>query len=119
MRLREYTILKFLPIILFTVELLAPSVLSSFLMSEYLTQNKQGSFLAAGSQGSVLVFLLEEQVSEEGRGREDAMIPFHLNYLGEYFATVKKESLHFSSITQKEIFEVHPPLFKLNCSFLI
>ena len=118
MRLREHTILKFLAIILFTFELLAPPIFSSFLLTES-PSSAEGSYLHASSHGSALAFLVGEQMNEEEReGHEDDIILFHVNSFGSYLTSVKRKSNHFPSITQTEKFEAHP-LYKLHLAFLI
>ena len=117
MHLRNNTILKFFAILLFSFELLAPSVLGANIEIPVMESTEKISIHQSAIMFSS--FLLEERSEEEREGKDINLISFDF-YLINWVTVSSKITDHQRSIfSNKEQYNTHPPFFILHHTFLI
>jgi hypothetical protein len=121
MRLRHSKILKLLAIILFSFELLMPSVFASAVDSGYVVEQQGKKILSPIRVTGLSTFLLfEERGEEEREGKDDSaysLVDFYSNY--SYNTPAQTTGDELSLVDKQRLFNTHPPLFKLHQVFLI
>jgi hypothetical protein len=121
MHIRHNKILKFLAIILFSFELLAPSAFASTFTKDVEVDQPGKNILIAAPGSSLFTFLLFEEIGEEGReGRDDAAFSFVDLYASQFYRTPSITlGIELSLANTKRMFDTSTPLFKLHGVFLI
>ncbi len=119
MHLRNNKILKLFAILLFSFELLASSAISAMIKEPEAPSDSRTTFCHLQSQSISALLFLEERSEEEREGKDAFIITSDLFKIFSLSPTAQSSSLalHFSS--NKELFDTHPPLFKLHGVFLI
>jgi hypothetical protein len=117
MPFRYNKILKFLAILLFSFEMLAPAVL--VVTPEIQTERQTAKGLNESDRSiDFLTNLIFEEVSSEGReGKNDCLIG--ISFIELFSALQKFEPIQLTRSLHKEHFDTHPPLFTLHRVLLI
>lgn len=119
MHLRERTILKFLAILLFCLELTASSVLSLMLTKDQSKISINEKTLSKSLPAAISSFLAEEQINEEREDKEQVIPTFHLTYIQSHLAIFNKDLTELAQYTQNYKAHASVRLFKLYRVFLI
>jgi hypothetical protein len=115
-KLRKNNALKFFAILLFSFELLAPSLFGST-SSELRIENDSKLTFAQSLHSLSSFFLLEERNEEEREGKD---ILFSPSLYPIYWFTVSQETKEFQSqLFLNRDSSLPQSLFKLHCTFLI
>jgi hypothetical protein len=122
MQLRKSKILKILAIILFSFELLAPSVFAFTRINECRREKDERSTISQSHvAGGLSVFTFFEEFAEEELEEKNdtplAISFFYANY--SFHSPILSDGSNISLAKTKQISETHPPLFKLYRVFII
>ncbi len=120
MQLRNNNVLKYLALLLFSMELLTPSFFQAGQSAEI--RAKRDFFLQIQKQNSQQFLLFAEENEENEESEADHQVPtlfFNQTFVLPFSKIVPQVpcTLHF--ITQASIFDTHPPLYTLHCLLLI
>ena len=121
MHLRHNKILKLVAILLFSFELLLPSIFGTVLDTDFaLAQHGLSVSTSKPRTGFSTFLLFEEKGEEEREGKESFALGF-LNFFScsTYNASSQNTSIELSLVDIKRLFNTHLPLFKLHQVFLI
>jgi hypothetical protein len=118
MQLRNNHLLKIFAILLFSFELLAPTLLSGHCQEATMSDSSKKSLSVA--QSNIYYFLFLEECNEEEREGKDALPPsleLHAfkNLAFSNHTRGTSRPLH----SKQSLFDTHPPLYQLNQTFLI
>jgi hypothetical protein len=122
MQLRKSKILKILAIILFSFELLAPSIFAFTPENDFELDRTGRSTLSQAhlSSGLSALLLFEELGEEEIEDKSDIPLDLTFFYSSYLFDShILKNGLSLSLAKTKQIANIHPPLFVLYRVFLI
>jgi hypothetical protein len=121
MRLRHSKILKLLAIILFSFELLMPSIFASTLDKDYIIEPHGKNILSPIHGTGLSTFLIFEERSEEEREGKDDVAYTLVDFYSDFFCNAPAQSIgsELSLVHTRRLFNTHPPLFKLHQVFLI
>jgi hypothetical protein len=118
MYLRKNKILKLFAILLFSFELLASSAISAMVKETEVPSDSRTTFCQSQSQTISALLFLEERSEEEREGK-DAFVANDFFKIFSPSPTTQSSSLILDFSSNKELFDTHPPLFKLHGVFLI
>jgi hypothetical protein len=122
MRIRHYKVLKFIAIILFSFELLAPSMFASACKNDGEVEQHGKDILTPALGLGFSTFLLFEEIGEEEEreGRGDVAFSFADLYPSRFYGYPSNSlGVGLSLTNAKRMFDTHTPLFKLHRAFLI
>jgi hypothetical protein len=116
--------MKFLSVLLFLSELLAPAVFASVSDVSLAKEDSQVMLISTTHQQSLMALaLFEESSSEgerEGKGSDEVFAFVDHTYCIELFNSLEKfEAVKAEIAPIKERFDIHPPLFTLHCVYTI
>jgi hypothetical protein len=118
MQLRNSSVLKFFAILLFSFELLAPTLLSAGNQEATMSDSSKKSLSVA--QANIYSFLFLEECNEEEREGKDALPLFIEFYSVRNLAFANNTcSINIPLHSKQNLFDTHPPLYQLNQTFLI
>jgi len=124
MLLRQCKAMKFLSVLLFLSELLAPAVFASVSDVSLAREDSRVMLISTTHQQSLMALaLFEESSSEgerEGKGSDEVFAFVDHTCCIELFNTLEKfEPVKAEIALIKERFDTHPPLFTLHCVYTI
>src|SRR5258706_5212451 len=120
MQLRDNNVLKYLALLLFSLELLTPSFFQGGQSAE--VRVKQDRFLQIQKQSSQQLFLFTEENEENEEWEADQKVPtlfFRQAFVLPFLKIVPQAPSTLDFITQASNFETQPPLYTLHCLLLI
>ncbi|MBI3221445.1 MAG: hypothetical protein HYZ44_18185 [Bacteroidetes bacterium] len=110
--------MKFFAILLFSFELLAPSLLSASSREATISDSSKRSFSVA--QSNIYSFFFLEECNEEEREGKDALpLSIELYSFKNLSFASNTRSIHIAPDANQNLFDTHPPLYQLNQTFLI
>ncbi len=118
MQLRNSHLLKIFALLLFSFELLAPTILSAHFQEATVSDSSKKSLSAP--QASIYSFLFLEECNEEEREGKDALpVALELYAFKNLAFNSHTRGTNIPLHSKQNLFDTHPPLYQLNQTFLI
>jgi hypothetical protein len=117
MQLRKHSTLKFLAILLFCLELLAPTALSAW-VGEVSSSTESNKSILSVSHCSALSLFVEEEI-EERDSRNDSPSLISTFDIPKAWLPAAQNTLAYSIANNQQKYQTQPLLFKKHCLYLI